>query len=110
VPLALRGQAYDAVESTVLSQSSNIVIDMPKIVASPFLTDATQFYVFYLNTPLKPFIFQAREPLSRGMKGLDDMETKDVPVHDASPLQRRLRPVAGCDSDDVHLIVIPLRR
>jgi phage major head subunit gpT-like protein len=78
VPLGLRSMAYDATESQILSNSTNVVIDRPTIAASPFLTDATKFYVFYTGSFLKPFVFQARQPLSRQMKGMTDSETKDV--------------------------------
>lgn len=78
VPLALREIAYDAIESILLSNSTNVVIDRPTIVTSPFLTNAAKFYVFYTGSTLKPFVFQAREPLKRQMKDLEDIETKDV--------------------------------
>lgn len=77
VPPQLRQTAYQAL---ILVQPDTVygVIDNPKLVVSPFLTDATKFYVFKNGDFLKPFIFQAREPLSRQMKGLEDIETKDV--------------------------------
>lgn len=78
VPLALRDVAYDALESELLSQSSNVVVDRPQIVASPYLTSDVQIYLFKTGDPVKPFVFQRRQPLSRMMKGLDDLETKDV--------------------------------
>lgn len=78
VPIALRDVTYDALESQILSQSSNVVIDRPTVIASPFLTDGTKFYTHYLGSPLKPFVFQAREPLSTQSKGADDLETKDL--------------------------------
>jgi phage major head subunit gpT-like protein len=34
--------------------------------------------LYRVDTPFKPYIFQAREPLSRKMKGMDDIEFKDV--------------------------------
>ncbi len=57
--------------------ATNIVLDMPRIVAIPHLT-ADKFYLLRTGRRLKPFIFQAREPLSRQMKGLNDIEFKDV--------------------------------
>ena len=47
-------------------------------VVSGGLTDATKFYLLNLSQPLKPFVFQARRPLQRQMKGMDDREFKDV--------------------------------
>jgi len=78
VPLALRDVAYDALESQLLSNSSNVIVDRPNIVASPYLTSDVKFYLFKTGDPVKPFVFQQREPLSRMMKGLDDLEIKDV--------------------------------
>lgn len=78
VPPELELTAYEALTATILSNNSNVVIDSPKIVVSPHLTNAAKFYLFNTGSPLKPFVFQAREPLSRQMKGLDDAETKDV--------------------------------
>jgi phage major head subunit gpT-like protein len=78
VPTALRKVAYESVESVMISNSSNVVIDRPEIICSPFLTTGTKFYVNYLGSFLKPFVFQAREPLKRQMKGLEDNESKFV--------------------------------
>ena len=78
VPLALRDVAYDALESQLLSNSTNVIVDRPTIVASPYLTSDVKFYLFKTGDPVKPFVFQQREPLSRMMKGLGDIEIKDV--------------------------------
>ena len=78
VPLALRDIAYDAIESQQLSSSTNVVVDRPNIVSSAYLTSDVKFYLFKTGEPVKPFVFQRREPLSRMMKGLDDLEIKDV--------------------------------
>lgn len=79
VPTEMELAAHEAINSTLLGGGdSNIVLEKPMIVTSPHLTTATKFYLFYLGHSMKPFVFQAREPLSRQMKGLDDLETKDV--------------------------------
>ena len=71
--------AKDALLSTLSGGgNSNIVVDVPTIVSSAHLTDTSKMYLFNLDGALKPFVFQAREPISRQMKGLDDIETKDV--------------------------------
>jgi len=57
---------------------TNIVLEQAEIVVSPHLTDASKWYLLNLGAPLRPFVFQTREALSRQMKGLDDDETKDV--------------------------------
>lgn len=78
VPLALRDLVYDALESELLSNSSNIVVDRPNIVSSPYLTSDVKLYLFKTGEAVKPFVFQRREPLTRMMKGIEDLETKDV--------------------------------
>jgi phage major head subunit gpT-like protein len=71
--------AKDALLATLSGGgNSNIVIDVPEIISSAYLTDTSKMYLFNLDGALKPFVFQAREPLSRQTKGLDDNETKDV--------------------------------
>jgi phage major head subunit gpT-like protein len=56
---------------------TNIILDRPKIVAVPYLA-AGKFYLLKTGGSLKPLIFQARQPLSRQMKGMEDREFKDV--------------------------------
>lgn len=70
--------ARDAMEAVVLSSSQNIALSMPKIIASPYLTLGTRWYLLKTDGILKPFIFQARRPLQRQMKGLDDREFRAV--------------------------------
>lgn len=55
---------------------SNIVLDRPRIVSSAHLTDTSKMYLFNLQGALKPFVFQARQPISASWKGADDAETK----------------------------------
>lgn len=79
VPPELELTAKTAMTALLLGGgNTNVVLDAPVVISSAYLTDATEFYLFNLGNVLKPFVFQAREPLSRGNKGLDDMETKDV--------------------------------
>lgn len=78
VPLAYYATAVKAVTAAILSNNSNVQVWTPRVFASPFLTSGAKFYTFYTGSPLKPFVFQAREPLSRQRKGIDDLETKDI--------------------------------
>jgi phage major head subunit gpT-like protein len=57
---------------------TNVVLDRPRIVTSPLLTSEVKGYLINSGAPLRPIIFQRRAPLERGMKGLDDLEVKDV--------------------------------
>lgn len=78
VPASLEEVANQAINKTfVNSGETNIVLDKPTIVASGSI-DATKIYLFNLSQMLKPFVFQARRPLARQMKGMDDREFKDV--------------------------------
>jgi phage major head subunit gpT-like protein len=70
--------AKEAVTAVMISSTSNVVVDAPRVVSSAYLTDSSKMYLFNLDGAYKPFVFQAREPISRTMKGLDDIETKDV--------------------------------
>jgi len=79
VPTELELAARVGLQTALLGGGdTNLVVDGPQIVVSPHLTSAVKWYLFNLGGALKPFVFQAREPLSRQMKGLDDSETKDV--------------------------------
>lgn len=78
VPSTHEEQARKAFEQPYLSSGeSNFTLDTPRIVATAYLT-ADKFYLLRTGQPLKPFIFQARQPLARQMKGMDDREFKDV--------------------------------
>ena len=47
------------------------------VMASPHIT-GDYFDLYRVDQPVRPFVFQAREPLSRRTKGLEDIEWKDV--------------------------------
>lgn len=78
VPTELEQAAREAFAATIIGNTTNVVYDVPRIVVSPHLTSAVEWYLFKTDLPLKPFIMQKREPLSRQMKGLTDLEEKDV--------------------------------
>ena len=79
VPPEFEVAAYEGLTSAIFGGgNTNVVVDAPNIVVSPYLTSSAKMYLFYTGGNLKPFVFQAREPLSRQVKGLTDLETKDV--------------------------------
>lgn len=79
VPPELEIPAYEGLKSQLLGGgNSNVVRDEPEIVVSAHLTSAVKWHLFFTGGALKPFVFQQRKPIVRGMKGLDDMETQDV--------------------------------
>lgn len=59
------------------SGESNFILDAPRVVACSYLS-ADKFYLLRTGQRLKPFVFQARQPLQRQMKGANDQEFKDV--------------------------------
>lgn len=70
--------AVQALNKTLVDGGeTNIVLDTPRIVAVSYLTE-NKFYLLRTSQRLKPFIFQARQPLQRQMKGMNDREWKDV--------------------------------
>ena len=80
LPPQLREVASKALlKEFINSGESNVVMDKPsRIITIPYLTSGVKFYLFDTSKPLKPFVFQARKPLARQMKGMDDREFKDV--------------------------------
>jgi phage major head subunit gpT-like protein len=78
VPPSLEEVANAALYKTLVnSGESNIVLDRPRIVPVAYIS-GDKYYLLRTGQPIKPFIFQARRPLNRQMKGLDDREWKDV--------------------------------
>lgn len=58
---------------------TNVPVATATVIPTPHFGATGTFWDLYrVDTPFKPYIFQAREPLSRGQKGWDDMETKEV--------------------------------
>lgn len=56
---------------------TNVPAVVAQIVSTPRIT-GNQFDLLRVDTPVRPFIFQEREPLSRRLKGMDDIEFRDV--------------------------------
>ena len=79
VPPEMRVAATEALKSQLLGGGdTNIVLDNPTIVSTPHLTSSVKWHLFNTGGIIKPFIFQARRPLRRGHKGMNDQETKIV--------------------------------
>lgn len=79
LPPELEEVANQAINKTFVSSGeTNIVLDKPAIVVSASMTDAAKFDLYETGRPLKPYVLQARQPLQRQMKGLEDREFKDV--------------------------------
>lgn len=79
VPPQLEEVAHKALfKDLVAGGETNIVLDRPQILTVTHLTDAAKFYLINPTSRIRPFVFQARRPLMRKMKGLDDHEFKNV--------------------------------
>lgn len=79
VPVGLELVANKAINKDLTNGGeTNIVLDKPKIVSLGGLASSVKFYLFNVGQSLKPFVFQARRPLQRQMKGMDDREFRNV--------------------------------
>lgn len=79
VPPALEEVAHKAIrKQLVAAGETNIVLDAPRIIVGASLSSGRKFTLKNLSQNLRPFVFQARRPLARQMKGLDDREFKAV--------------------------------
>jgi phage major head subunit gpT-like protein len=77
-PATLQKRFAESFLAEQINATSNVVVATPSLKASTYLTAGRKFYTFNLGTLLRPFVFQAREPLARQIKGADDIETKDA--------------------------------
>ncbi len=90
VPVALYPVAYKCFEQAILSTNEdNVHFEKPTVIPFQYMgagfTGASgstgsdvKFDVDYLGGMLKPFVFQAREPLRFQAKGGDDIEHKTI--------------------------------
>lgn len=69
-------QAFNQVLNN--SGGSNIVLDRPVVAMSTHLTNAAKWYLLRVDVPLRPFLFQAREPLAATTTGEMDMNSKVI--------------------------------
>lgn len=63
VPTTMYLRALEAVSAAVSSSTSNVVQGAARIIAFPWLTTATQWYLLKTDGVIRPFIFQDREPV-----------------------------------------------
>ena len=79
VPPALEEVANQAINKQLVDAGeTNIVLDKPRIMTCASYTSSVHFDLYNLDGPIKPYVFQARQPLKRTMKGMDDREHKGV--------------------------------
>jgi len=79
VPVEMELVAREALEAPLVNGGdSNVIIDAPMVVSSAQLVDTSKMYLFDLSGSRRPFIFQAREALSRQVRDIDNDETRDI--------------------------------
>ncbi len=61
VPTLMYLTALEAVSATVVSSTSNVVAGASRIIAFPWLTDQSKWYLLKTDGVIRPFIFQDRE-------------------------------------------------
>lgn len=78
-PLKYRQVAIESQSVGILigSGATNIVTVTAEVVATSRIT-GNYFDLMRVDTPFNPYIFQARRPIQRQMKGADDQEFKDT--------------------------------
>lgn len=63
VPVTMFLPALEAVNATIVNNTSNVLAGAAKVIAFPWLTDASKWYLLKTDGVVRPFIFQDREPL-----------------------------------------------
>jgi len=61
VPTTMYMAALEAVSATVVSSTSNALQGVARIIALPWLSDASKWYLLKTDGVIRPFIFQDRE-------------------------------------------------
>jgi phage major head subunit gpT-like protein len=63
VPPTMLFTAAQAVNATVLDQSTNVLQGIARVIALPWLTDKSKWYLLKTDGVVRAFIFQDREPV-----------------------------------------------
>jgi phage major head subunit gpT-like protein len=63
VPTTMYLTALEAVNSTIVSSTSNVLEGAARIISFPWLDDASEWYLLKTDGVVRPFIFQDREPV-----------------------------------------------
>lgn len=71
VPTVHREPWEELLSSALISNTDNVYKNRARLICNPRLTSSTKLYFFYTGAPIKPFIFQNRQPVKPGFLGLD---------------------------------------
>ncbi len=63
VPVPMYLTAIEAINATVIGDTTNVLAGVARIIALPWLTDASKWYLLKTDGIVRPFIFQDREPV-----------------------------------------------
>lgn len=63
VPTTMYLTALEAVNATMISSTSNVIAGAARILAFPWFTDTSKWYLLKTDGVVRPFIFQDREPI-----------------------------------------------
>jgi len=63
VPPTMLFTASEAINSTVVGNESNVLRGIARVIALPWLTDKSKWYLMKTDGVVRPFIFQDREPI-----------------------------------------------
>ena len=63
VPTTLYLTALEAVSATLVNNTSNVLQGASRVIALPWLTDPSKWYLLKTDGVVRPFIFQDREPV-----------------------------------------------
>lgn len=63
VPTTMYLTALEAVSATMVASTTNILTGAARIIAFPWLTDQSKWYLLKTDAVIRPFIFQDREPV-----------------------------------------------
>lgn len=74
VPPAMFFTALEALNATVVNQTSNVLEGAARVVVFPWLSDVSKWYLLKTDGVIRPFIFQDREPVEFGALAEDSEE------------------------------------
>lgn len=63
VPPTMLFTASEAINSTIVGNDTNVLRGIARVIALPWLTDQSKWYLMKTDGVVRPFIFQDREPI-----------------------------------------------
>lgn len=63
VPPGMYITALEAINAAVVASTSNVLQSAARVIAFPWLTDASRWFLLKTDVPIRAFVFQDREPI-----------------------------------------------